>query len=161
MDMKMPLDEYYREMDWKPIPDDLCYMLMEYMETSVEAKRDNYTWQRKGHGEFQMHDAPDFIWDWCKDNLPLDFDQFFISVQVIPVHECRAHIDTELRTSSFNFVLTDDRAITSWYDDKLETILESVEYKARTWYHHQGSVFHRITGVRTPPRIGVTIYKII
>lgn len=156
----MPLDKYYEQMDWKPIPNDICYMLIEFMETSVEAIRDNYPWQKKGHGEFQMHDAPDFIWDWCRENLPLDFDQFFISIQVIPVHECRTHIDTALRESSFNFVLTDDKAVTSWYGED-ETILHSVQYKAKTWYHHQGSIPHRITGVSTPPRVGVTIYKII
>lgn len=156
----LPLDKYYEQMNWKVIPDDICQMIFEYMETSVEAVRENYPWQKKGHGEFQMHDAPEFLWEWCQENLPLDFKQYYVSIQVIPVHQCRTHIDTALRKSSFNFVLTGDKAVTSWYDETHENILHSVEYKTKTWYHHQGSVPHRITGITTPPRIGVTIYKL-
>lgn len=159
----LPLDQYYVQKDWKAIPDDVCQLLLEYMQTSSEQIREIYPWQKKGHshyGEFAMHDAPDFIWEWCKENLPLDFNQYVISVQVVSSHECKTHIDSKLRASSFNFVLTDDRAVTSWYDDTQENILHSVQYKPRTWYHHQGSIYHRVTGIKTPPRIGVTIYKL-
>ena len=158
---ELPLDKFYEKMEWNVIPDDICEMIFEYLKTSVEPIRDNYPWQAAGHGQFQMHDAPDFLWEWCQENIPLNFNEYCVSVQMIPTHHCRTHVDTGLRNSSFNFVLTDDQAVTSWYDETKENILHSVQYKAKTWYHHQGAVFHRITGVLTPPRVAVTIYKII
>jgi len=172
MDMRMPPDEFYREIDWiTNIPEDLCERLLDYVKNSEELQNDIYEWQKKGYGGFQMHEVPDYLREWCVANIPeIDFNVFNVQIQLMPWHECRAHIDIKydengspeiIRESGFNFLLTDDGAITSWYDDKVENVLHSVHYKPKKWYQHQGQVHHRITGIVAPPRVAVTIFKYV
>ena len=140
------------------------------LRNSLEKTEDFYEWQKKGYDGFQMHDVPDFLRGWILANVPVDFNEFTMHVQVMPNHECRAHVDISFdangspvicRESSFNFLLTEDGAITSWYDDEVENVLHSVHYKPRKWYQHQGLVNHRMTGITHPPRIAVSVFKYV
>lgn len=157
MDMKLPLEILFVEKDWKPIPEELCVRSLEYIKTAEFLE--NQIWHHFGNYNFEMYNAPDFLVDWCRENLPFDMTGFTVGIQQMLIHDINKHVDGSLRESSFNFVITDDGGVTSWYEAMdNNNIVGSVHYKPRTWYQHQGHVPHRITGIH-PPRVAVSIFK--
>lgn len=157
MNMKMPLDVFCVELDWDPIPDDICKQIVDFLRTSKFLENQEY--HKHGLYNFEMHLGPEFLIDWCRDNLPINInDGFTVSIQQTTEGILPPHVDSATRDSSFNFLITEPVGVTTWYDVVYRTPVHSVVYESRKWYQHQGNVPHGVTGI-VPPRIAVSIYK--
>lgn len=152
---KLPLNKYYTEMDWPSVPDDICEEIINYVNTAPNIREARRNGDNDG---FTMHDIPDSLRDWVKNNLPFITDDYKIRIQKSRAF-CPPHRDA-LRNSSFNFVVSDDDSVTLWHDvnDNMK-ITESVVYKKRVWYHHQSQIHHSVKNGSTLNRISVTIFK--
>lgn len=152
MDMRVPLDTYYIEMDWPAIPDELCKQLIEH------AKGSPNIWEgRHVVSGFEQYEVLDSLKDWLYNNLPIDLNGFQIRLQCSPNEELFPHKDA-IRASSFNFVLTDDGGRTIWSDSEGKELC-SINYKKNVWYQHQSQITHTVENIK-PPRIAVTLFKL-
>lgn len=156
MNMDLPLDVFCKELDWPQIPIDICETTITHVENSDFLRNqayhvlDNYT--------YELYDAPQVLIDWCVENIPVDLSGFVVKVHRLLPPEIEKHKDDSHRISSFNFLLTADPAVTTWYDEDKKTVKHSTVYKQYTWYHHHGRLWHDITEIKTP-RMAVLIYQ--
>ena len=151
----IPLNEFYRELDWPAVPDHICEYLIDYVNTSpmniregVKPNDDDY---------FSMHKMPDLFYNWYNENLSFIPKDYLVRIQKIPLRVLTPHIDF-LRKCSYNFVLTNDNSTTYWHNNQNKTVC-SVNYDSRKWYQHQGSISHSVHNPTDTPRIAITIYK--
>jgi hypothetical protein len=152
---RIPLNKYYTEMDWPSVPDDICEEIITYVNTAPNIREARRNGDNDG---FTMHDIPDSLREWVKTNLPFITDDYRIRIQKSRAY-CPPHRDA-LRSSSFNFVVSDDDATTLWHDVNNDmSIIESVVYKKRVWYHHQSQIHHSVKNTSAFNRISVTIFK--
>ena len=152
MNMNMPLDTFHIEMDWPSIPPDLFDELLDYAQTAENI----WEWKDVVDIGFIQNTGPVNLRKWLKDNLPIDLTDFKIRLQSSTKDVLVNHKDN-LRSSSFNCVLSDDGGITHWYDDQGNKI-HSFQYNQNTWYQHQGSVTHGVDNIKSP-RLAITIFK--
>jgi hypothetical protein len=154
--MDLPLDVYCREIDWPQIPIDICEATIEHVKNSDFLRNqayhalDNYT--------YELYDAPQVLIDWCMKNLPEDLTGFVVKVHRLQPPTIEKHKDDAHRISSFNFLLTTDPAVTTWYDEDKTTVKHSTVYTPFKWYQHHGRLWHDITGLKTH-RMAVLIYQ--
>lgn len=153
-DMHMPLNVYYKELDWPILPDDLCQRLIDHVP---EAERADFWFGKDFYQGYEQRAISQEAQQWLKDNIPIDLTGFEMRLQVMTDSHVPMHRDIQ-RASSFNFVLTDDNSITNWHGANSK-IIHSVCYKRKCWYHHQSQVVHSVENI-TPPRIAITIFKL-
>jgi hypothetical protein len=139
-------------MDWPAIPEDICNELLEYAKTAENV------WEAKDtYADFEQYAGPESLKQWVYDNLPKGLSGYMIRLQGMPKSTSIVKHKDGLRRSSYNFVLTENSGITNWYDDN-DTLVKTVDYKPKVWYHHQSQVTHDVTQINIP-RVAVTIYK--
>lgn len=160
----LPLDQFYRELDWPSLPEELCNELAEYYSPdhveNIYARpmhKDDATPTVKSD-TYQMHTlVHQQVHDWIKSNLNFS-DDYTISIQKIK-HGLYPHKDY-YRNSSYNFVVTKDAGTTTrWHSNGGIRILHEVQYKPRVWYHHQSRVMHSVE-LEDPMvnRVAITVF---
>ena len=143
MNMDLPLDVFCKELDWPQIPIDICEATITHVENSDFLRNqayhvlDNYT--------YELYDAPQVLIDWCAENIPVDLSGFVVKVHRLLPPEIEKHKDDSHRISSFNFLLTADPAVTTWYDEDKKTVLhqsKGIKYNAVVFngYYHSGII---------------------
>ncbi len=151
----LPLDQFYRELNWPSLPEELCEELVEYYSPNhVE----NILVLKKTVA-FQMHTlVHQQVIDWIKSNLNLP-DDYTICIQKVK-YGLLPHKDY-YRNSSYNFVVTKDAGTTTrWHSNGGIRILHEVQYKPRVWYHHQSMVMHSVElEDPTVNRVAITVFK--
>lgn len=153
----LPLDVYYEEMNWPPIPTDLCNELVEYSKTAENI------WEGKNetigvpYRNFEHFDVPEKLKEWLHSNIPENLNGWVIRIQCVREGTSVVKHKDGLRRSSFNCVITENSGVTNWYSEDGK-LLETIDYKPNVWYHHQAQVVHDVVNINTP-RIAVTIYK--
>lgn len=152
---RIPLNKYYTEMDWPVVPDNICEEIISFANSAPNIREA----RRKGNDDgFTMHDIPDSLREWVKTNLPFIPSDYEIRIQKSKAY-CPPHRDA-LRSSSFNFVISNDNSTTLWHDvDNNMSVTEFVNYKRRVWYHHQSQIHHSVKNTSEFTRIAITIFK--
>ena len=151
---KIPLNEFYIELDWPIIPIDICNELIEYSKSATNI------WEGKDSDfkQYEQYFAPIYLIEWVKEFLPFILDDYSVRLQCIPRDKSlRPHKDAA-RDSSYNFVITEDGGCTNWYDASGQ-IIHSIHYKSKTWYHHQSQITHSVDSINSS-RLAVTIFKV-
>jgi hypothetical protein len=161
----LPLDQFYRELDWPSLPEELCNELMEYYSPDdVENiyARPMHKDDQNPHIKsvtYQMHTlVHQQVFDWIKSNLNFP-DDYIISIQKIK-YGLTPHKDY-YRNSSYNFLVTKDAGtITRWHSKTGMKTIHEVQYKPRKWYHHQSRVMHSVE-LEDPKvnRVAITVFK--
>jgi hypothetical protein len=151
----LPLSEFYLELDWPSIPDEICTQCREYIKEAENV------WIPTTRGPsalmfFKQYAAPDFLLEWIYNNILVDLEGFTVRLQYAPREIVPAHIDLK-RSSNHLYVIDSDDGTTSWLNDAGD-IIKSVSYKERVWYAHQSKVLHQVTGM-TAGRLGISIFK--
>ena len=155
--MSMP---YYEELDWPSVPQHLCDLAI---SSTKEAEN---IWEFKDRfPDFAQHIVPDELLDWLNTNLPIDLTDYTIRLQSMRT-STMIHKDIT-RKFSYNFVMTNDGGITSWYDMEESVVpygtivpmLETVKYESMKWYKNASKIAHDVRGIESPPRVAITIFK--
>ncbi len=165
----LPLDQFYRELNWPSLPEELCNELAEYY--SPDHVENIYARPMREDDAtspvivksvmYQMHTlVHQQVIDWIKSNLNFP-DDYTICIQKVK-YGLLPHKDY-YRNSSYNFVVTKDAGTTTrWHSNGGIRILHEVQYKPRVWYHHQSSVMHSVElEDPTVNRVAITVYKVI
>jgi hypothetical protein len=150
---KLSLNDFYLELNWPIIPNDVCDELIEYAKSAPNI------WAGKDFDfkQYEQYTAPMNLIKWVKEFLPFIPDDYIVRLQSIPRDTVlRPHKDA-LRTSSYNFVLTEDGGQTNWHNISGQ-IIHSVTYKSKVWYHHQSQITHSVDSISSS-RLAVTIFK--
>jgi len=150
----MPLNILHRELDWPIVPDNIC---QEIIDSVLSGKLENIREidSPTTNAPFVMYPITDSFIEWAKVNLPFIPDDYKKRIQRIYC-PLSPHID-HLRTCSYNFVLTTEGSTTNWHNNDL-SILETFNYKPRTWYQHQSQIKHSVVG-SSAIRIAICIFK--
>jgi len=151
---KLPLNEFYMELDWPIIPNDICNELIEYAKSAPNI------WVGKDFDfkQYEQYFAPINLIEWVNEFLPFITDDYTVRLQCIPRDKAlRPHKDA-LRASSYNFVITEDGGCTNWHNTSGQ-IIHSIHYKSKTWYHHQSQITHSVDSISSS-RLAVTIFKV-
>lgn len=161
MDKKMNMIRCYEEMIWPKIPIQLANDLIEYAKTAENieniknhpAKKKYFT-DKCTEATFKQFAATKELEDWVWAHLPIT-DEYVVRLQEFKnTPACPKHKDTS-RANAFNYLLTDDDAITIWFNDDGIKINE-VRYKKNVWYYHESTVYHQV--VEMTYRLAVTIF---
>jgi len=145
----------YELLDWPKLPEDMEQRLVEWSNTAEDR------WPgSKMHGVqfFNHFEAPDYLVNWVKENLPLDDSytvilQRFFNIDVCPIHK------DYMRDYSFNYLLVPSDAETHFYNDDKE-LIHTVKYDHRQWHRHESKVYHNVTGINNY-RLAIAIFKLI
>ena len=148
---------HYQYLDWPQLPLAMENQLIEFQQTAenlwVDLQQKEYG---KYTGHYGLYHVPNYLSEWIGKNLPID-DTWQIKLQAVFPPWLPPHTDTN-RLWSYNYLLTDDHAITSWHNcDK--KLIESVKFESRRWAKFNNSVLHSVINFKKP-RIAVTLYKI-
>jgi hypothetical protein len=140
-------------MPWPQLPKDLELSLFDWaLQANSVRKAD-----AKGKFFDQMQSSPELD-SWARINLPID-ESFTVILQKFEgIVHCPVHKDN-IRDFSYNYVLTDDPAVTVFYSDQAEEI-DRITYQPRQWYWHNSKVFHGVQNMATD-RLAVSVFQLI
>jgi hypothetical protein len=161
----MPLDVLYIPLDWPEVPEDICKKLLEYSTTAENIWEGRHIASRIVNGKeevrkalhFAQYKAPDYLINWVRENIPEIPQHYIIRLQgPVGMYDIGYHKDG-MRSSAFNFLITDDPGTTMWVDDN-DRLVGQVNYTPKIWYQHQGQLKHCVKGC-AEQRLSVTIFE--
>jgi hypothetical protein len=143
----------YEHMPWPQLPAELEASLFEWAKEANSVRRPN------AQGKFfdQMESSPELD-AWARANLPIDDSYTVILQKFVGIVHCPVHKDN-IRNFSYNYVLTDDPAVTVFYSDDAEEV-DRITYQSKQWYWHNSKVFHGVQNMSTD-RLAVSIFQLI
>jgi hypothetical protein len=142
----------YTELEWPQVPEEMEQQLIKWSDTAED------TWPGKkmlGVTFFNHFEAPDYLVDWARKNLPITENHTVILQRFKDIDECPIHKDY-MRNTSYNYLLVPSDAETCWYDDD-KKLINKTKYKHRVWYHHQSKVFHNVININKY-RLAIAIF---
>jgi len=165
------MNQYYQEMYWPEIPDELAQELINYTNSATNIignygvpQKLSAWWMKNLHKidpksipRLEHFEGPDSLKEWVKNNLPVP-DDYEIKIQKFSnlSETSPIHIDA-MRKFSYNYLLAPGKAKTNWFDNEFNMV-ESVQYKHKVWYRHTSDILHNVTEGE-PIRIAVTLFK--
>lgn len=143
----------YQRMDWKSLPRELERGLCEYAKDAPPINP-NLTI----YSVFSTIVIPSEVEAWIRSELPIS-DNHTVVIQRFRAPWIGVHKDS-IRDCAYNYVLSDDNAITHFYDDD-QSLVESVRYEKSVWYYHNTDVFHSVDEITDMFRCAISVFETI
>lgn len=147
-------------MEWPSLPDEMVAELIRYSKgaTIIGGEAASFL-GANNESVYAILEAPSYLLEWVKVNISDIDDSYVIGLQrFLGVTGIPIHVDS-IRSYAYNNVLTNDPAVTCFYD-KDNNLIDRVKYGKNKWYYHNTTIPHNIINLATKFRLAITMFKV-